>query len=404
MRPDDNARKVLPAKRFRERGFRGPKLRHRVVTQLPGRTVLDYESEVPLSLGQLKEKNLLMSATIPAIDVTLAASASDAALARKAQAKADQETLRSAFSKDQLKLSNVDWVVTLFLFFIHLGCVAALMPQFFSWQGLAIAAVMHWVTCSIGICLGYHRYLSHKSLKLKPVAEFFVMLAGSLSGEGSPMTWAATHRLHHQKSDQDGDPHSPLIGAWWAHIMWLFIARKPEDKDLLLKKYVPELMERPVMRFFEKTFAFWLWAQGVVLLAAGWAWGGWQMGVSFLVWGMCVRMTAAYHSTWFVNSATHLWGYRNYDTRDESRNLWWVAIAAYGEGWHNNHHAHPSVAPAGHKWWEVDITWWSIRLLRAVGLAYDVRDKIPKGRRADDAEPAMDTNVQATPSLAESVA
>ena len=121
------------------------------------------------------------------------------------------------------------------------------------------------------------------------------------------------------------------------------------------------------MRFFERTFPMWLWVQGLVLLASGWAYGGWQMGVSWLVWGMCVRMTAAYHSTWFVNSATHLWGYRNYDTRDESRNLWWVAVLAYGEGWHNNHHANPSVAPAGHRWWEVDITWWSIRMLEMVG-------------------------------------
>ena len=95
-------------------------------------------------------------------------------------------------------------------------------------------------------------------------------------------------------------------------------------------------------------------------------------------------MTAAYHSTWFVNSATHLWGYRNYDTRDESRNLWWVAILAYGEGWHNNHHAHPSVAPAGHRWWEVDITWWAIRLLQLTGQAYDVRAKIPTGRKANE--------------------
>jgi stearoyl-CoA desaturase (delta-9 desaturase) len=108
------------------------------------------------------------------------------------------------------------------------------------------------------------------------------------------------------------------------------------------------------------------------------------MGVSLLIWGMSVRMVAAYHSTWLINSATHLWGYRNYDTRDESRNLWWVAILAYGEGWHNNHHAHPAIAPAGHRWWELDMTWWAIRVLQAVGLAWDVRDQIPKGRKAKD--------------------
>lgn len=300
----------------------------------------------------------------------------------------DAETLRGAFSKSQLRLDNTDWVVTLFLIFIHIGCVAAFVPSFFSWSGLAICLAMHWFTCSIGICLGYHRYLAHKSFKLRAPAEFVVMMAGSLSGEGSPMTWAATHRLHHQKSDQDGDPHSPLIGGWWSHILWLFVHRKPEDKDLLLAKYIPELVERPIMQFFEKTFPLWIWGQGLALLGLGYAFGGWNLAISYVVWGMCIRMTAAYHSTWFVNSATHLWGYRNYDTRDESRNLWWVAVLAYGEGWHNNHHAHPSVAPAGHKWWEVDMTWWVIRGLEMTGLAYDVKAKIPEGRKANDVEAA----------------
>ncbi|MEZ6122809.1 MAG: fatty acid desaturase [Planctomycetaceae bacterium] len=308
--------------------------------------------------------------------------------ARRSQAKADSETLRAAFSSSQLRRDNIDWVVTGFLTFVHLGALLALVPAFFSWQGLAICAVMHWMTCSIGICLGYHRYLSHKAFKLRTPAEFVVMLIGTLSGEGSPLTWAATHRLHHQKSDQDGDPHSPITdGPWWSHILWLFIHRKEEDKALLFRRYVPELLTRPMMKFFERTFPLWLWAQGLVLLAAGWAMGGWVMGVSFVVWGLCVRMVFAYHSTWFVNSATHLWGYRNYDTRDHSRNLWWVAVLAYGEGWHNNHHAHPSVAPAGHRWWEVDMTWWAIRALQMTGLAYDVKSKIPVGRSANDIEP-----------------
>ncbi|MCP4175999.1 MAG: acyl-CoA desaturase, partial [Fuerstiella sp.] len=243
--------------------------------------------------------------------------------AKRVQAKADTEALRKAFSKSQLRTDNIDWVVTGFLLFVHAGCFAAFVPAFFSWQALAVCLVLHWVTCSIGICLGYHRYLAHKSFKLRAPVEFFVMLAGSLSGEGSPMTWAATHRLHHQKSDQEGDPHSPLIGAWWSHILWLFVKRKRSDQELLCRKYIPELTERPMMQFFEKSFAMWLWAQGLLLVAAGWALGGWQMAASFLVWGMCVRMTAAYHTTWLINSATHLWGYRNYDTRDESRNLWW---------------------------------------------------------------------------------
>ena len=333
-----------------------------------------------------------MSAPLSTLDLLKAQSGSPKAAAdaldRKKRAAEANQTLTKAFSKSQLRWSNIDWIVTGFLVFIHLGCLAAFVPMFFSWQALAVCAGMHWLTCSIGICLGYHRYLAHKALKLKPPAEFAVLLAGSLSGEGSPMTWAATHRIHHQKSDQEGDPHSPLQGAWWSHILWLFVHRKKEDQTLMWEKYIPELTKRPMLQFFEKTFAMWLWVQGLALGAIGYAIDGWVLAASYVVWGMCVRMTMAYHSTWFVNSATHLWGYRNYDTRDESRNLWWVAILAYGEGWHNNHHAHPSVAPAGHKWWEVDITWWSIRLLEMTGLAYDVRKKVPQGRKAADVEDA----------------
>jgi len=310
-----------------------------------------------------------------------ASQTADHAATRRARVQADNKTIRDAFSKERLNLGNIDWIVTGFLVTVHLGCLAA--PFFFSWTGLAVCLAFHWLTCSIGICLGYHRYLSHRSMKLKTPAKFMVLLAGCLSGEGSPLSWAATHRLHHQKSDQDGDPHSPLVGPWWSHLMWLFVHRTPEDSATLYRRYAPELIEDRMVQFFEKTFAFWLWAQGLALLAAGWMLGGWTLGVSLLVWGMCVRMVLAYHSTWFVNSATHLWGYRNYDTRDESRNLWWVAILAYGEGWHNNHHAHPSVAPAGHRWWEVDITWWAIRSLKMIGQAWDVRDQIPRGRKAE---------------------
>lgn len=295
-------------------------------------------------------------------------------------AQKDQELLKKWFSPDRLRWSNLDWTVLGFLIFVHAGTLAA--PFFFSWSGLAICVGMHWLTCSVGICLGFHRYLAHRSMKLKAPAEFCVTLAGVLSGEGTPLNWAAVHRLHHQKSDQEGDPHSPNQGSWWSHILWLFPLRHKDQAEVLYRRYIPELVDRPVLRFFEKTFAIWLWGSGLVLLAAGTAVGGISLGLSWLLWGMCARMTFAYHSTWFVNSATHLWGYRNYETRDMSRNLWWVAVLAYGEGWHNNHHAHPSVAPAGHKWWEVDITWWSIRFLRGIGQAYEVNDKLPTGTAA----------------------
>lgn len=295
--------------------------------------------------------------------------------ARAERAARDQEILLEAFNPRRLSLKTTDWVVFAWMTFIHAGALAA--PFFFSWSGLALAVGLHFLTASVGICLGYHRFLSHRALKLRTPAEFFVLLCGSLSGEGTPLNWSATHRRHHQLSDQPGDPHSPLDGPWWSHLLWLFLGRSREESKVLYERYCPELLDRPMLKFFERAFPFLMWGSALTLFAVGWAVGGSYFALSYLLWGLCVRMTVAYHSTWFVNSATHLWGYRNYETRDQSRNLWWVALLAYGEGWHNNHHAHPSVAPAGHRWWEFDVTWNVIRLMRLVGLAYDVRDRIP---------------------------
>ncbi|MCA9056727.1 MAG: fatty acid desaturase, partial [Planctomycetaceae bacterium] len=158
-------------------------------------------------------------------------------------------------------------------------------------------------------------------------------------------------------------------GPWWAHLYWMMVAAPKRKQQLLEKHFAPDLLRDRTVVFFEKTFPLWLFGTGALLF---WL-GGWSM----FLWAMCARMVFAYHSTWFVNSATHLWGYRNYETTDASRNLWWVAVLSYGEGWHNNHHAHPRLARAGHKWWELDPTFWAISSLRLVGLAHDVDDRIP---------------------------
>ena len=287
--------------------------------------------------------------------------------------KLSREEFFYQFARSRFEFSNVDWTVFFWMTAIHVGCLAA--PFYFNWTALAVAIGLHWLTCSVGICWGYHRYLSHRSMKLAKPVEFLVLLCGALSGEGSPLTWAATHRLHHQRSDKSGDPHSPLHGPFWSHMLWLFMGRRPAVERELYERYVPDLTARPMLWFFERTYVPILLGSGAALYFIGEATG--IGGMSLLLWGLCVRMVVAYHTTWLINSATHIWGYRNYDTTDESRNLWWVAIMAYGEGWHNNHHAHPSLAPAGHRWWEVDITWWSIRLCRALGLAWDVKDNVP---------------------------
>ncbi|MEX0718783.1 MAG: fatty acid desaturase [Planctomycetaceae bacterium] len=279
------------------------------------------------------------------------------------------------FAPEMLRTEKWDTIVVVWMVLMHVGALAA--PFFFSWSGLGLAIGLHWLTASIGICMGYHRYLAHRAFKLKSPAEFFVLLCGVLSGEGSPLRWAAVHRLHHQKSDHEGDPHSPLEGKWWSHLLWLFVRHSSRQEEALFRRFVPELADRPMLQFFDRNYGRILVVSGIALGVAGWLIGGWFMAASLLTWGLCLRMVVAYHSTWFVNSATHLWGYRNYQTRDESRNLWWVALVSYGEGWHNNHHAHPSVAPAGHRWWEIDMTWWAIKAFRAVGLATDVKEKVP---------------------------
>ena len=167
-------------------------------------------------------------------------------------------------------------------------------------------------------------------------------------------------------------------------MFWLFAARSKHERKLLMERYVPDLIHDPMMKFFEVIYFPLQIVVGVVLYAIGEATG--VGGLSLMLWGLCARVVAMYHSTWFVNSATHIWGYRNYETDDRSRNLWWVAILSYGEGWHNNHHAHPRLARAGHKWWEIDMTFYAIRALQLVGLAYEVDDRKPVGRAAAPAE------------------
>lgn len=279
----------------------------------------------------------------------------------------EREEILNLFSSEHLQWKNISWAILGWMVAIHIGALAA--PFFFTWQAALTALVLHWATCSIGICMYYHRCLSHKSLKLKQPARSLATLCGVLSGEGTPMTWAATHRVHHARSDLHGDPHSPLDGPWWSHLFWMLIKSTGRRQELIHKHYVPDLAQDRTLVMFERTYGWWLIGSGVVLYLIG--------GLPFLLWGLCLRMVVAYHSTWFVNSATHLWGYRNYKTTDESRNLWWVALMAYGEGWHNNHHAHPRLARAGHKWWEVDMTWWAISFLRRIGQANDVDDRLP---------------------------
>lgn len=275
-------------------------------------------------------------------------------------------------ASERKRLDNLSWWAIGWLSIAHLVCLAA--PFTFTWTGLAVMIVLHWFTGSLGICLGYHRLLTHTGMKTYGWVRYMFATFGTLAGEGSPLDWVADHRKHHAYSDQEGDPHSPHDGGWWSHIFWLAYKTHGAERKAYLERWVPDLYKDRGMRFLDAMFLPLHIAVGATLFGLGYAFSGLEMGLSLLVWGMFLRLVGVLHATWLVNSASHIWGYRNYETTDDSRNNWFVALIAYGEGWHNNHHAYPRMAKHGHRWWEFDITWIAIRGLRACGLVWDVVD------------------------------
>ncbi|MGC4005141.1 MAG: fatty acid desaturase [Pirellulales bacterium] len=275
--------------------------------------------------------------------------------------------------------SGVDWPIVAWIAMVHVGACLALFPYFFSWEAVIFTVVTTWISASWGICMGYHRLLTHGSFQTYRPIRWALALLGSLTGEGSALTWVSNHRLHHQFSDKDGDPHSPRHGNMWSHMLWFMPNQGRKWKDDLYQRFSPDLYRDPVMRALDKLFLPIHWVVGMGLFFGAYAiWGDWQMAWSFVVWGVFVRMLYTLHITWFVNSATHLWGYKNYETSDDSTNLWWVGLLAFGEGWHNNHHAYQRMAKHGHRWWEVDVTYWAILGMEKVGLAWNVVKTPPK--------------------------
>ena len=206
-------------------------------------------------------------------------------------------------------------------------------------------------------------------------------MLGTLAGEGPPITWVAVHRKHHRFSDQQGDPHSPHDGGWWSHVLWMFPRPNDPKWQKMMQTYGKDMLKDPFFRLLDKTFLLWHIGLGVILLSAGWLCWDLRTGISLLVWGMFLRLVYVLHITWLVNSASHMWGYRNYETSDDSRNLWWVGLLAFGEGWHNNHHAFPGRAAHGHRWWEIDVTYLAILAMEKVGLAWKVIRGRAKVRR-----------------------
>jgi stearoyl-CoA desaturase (delta-9 desaturase) len=265
----------------------------------------------------------------------------------------------------------------------HLLALLACVPWLFSWSGLAWSVCGLYLFGTLGINIGYHRLLTHRGFACPLWLEHALAILGVCCRQGSPMGWVAIHRMHHQHSDEPTDPHSPRKSFFWSHMGWFLITDPAIHNFSLYDRYARDLFQDRFYKWLERPQ---VWrniqhAQLVVFLCLGGLVGGlmtWsligavQLALSWLVWGVFVRTVAVWHITWSVNSVTHLWGYRNHDTHDDSRNNWLVGLISNGEGWHNNHHAQPRAAAHGHRWWELDVSYLTIRLLSVIGLAWDV--------------------------------
>ena len=265
-----------------------------------------------------------------------------------------------------LRLRELNPLTTFVMVAFHIGAIAALFM--FSWKALAVALVVYWIAGSLGIGMGYHRLLTHRGYKCPRWVEYFLTVCATLALEGGPIFWVATHRVHHQITDKPGDPHSPRDGGFWAHMGWILTGKTFHNNNTELLAYVPDLRKDKFHLWISEYHWLPMVVVGLLLLAVG----GWRV----LFWAMFLRTVFLLHSTWFVNSGTHMWGSKRFATDDDSRNLWWVAYLSFGEGWHNNHHAHPQSARHGLAWYEVDLNWYGIRTLQALGLIWDV--KLPK--------------------------
>lgn len=259
------------------------------------------------------------------------------------------------------------WINGVGLSAIHIGALGAFVPQMFSWSALAAAAALMYLTGALGVTLCYHRTLTHRGLRLRKPLEYALAVLGALALQGDPIRWVATHRKHHAHSDTQGDPHGRNRGFRWAHVRWLYEPNDAMPTDEELRRYAPDLYAQPFYRALQ-----YLHGPLQLALAAGlFAVGGWP----WVIWGIFVRLVVSYHATWLVNSAAHSLGYRSFRTGDLSTNCWWVALISWGEGWHNNHHAFPYSARHGLRWFEFDLTWWSVVVLSVLRLAD--RIKVP---------------------------
>ena len=260
-----------------------------------------------------------------------------------------------------------------------------------NWRDLLVLAVTY-VGIGTGITVGFHRLLTHRSFKCNRWLRAGFAALGSAAAEGPVIDWVATHRKHHQFSDQQGDPHSPhvghgdgwrnqLMGLVHAHIGWVFSDMEVADEQ----RYAKDLLDDPLVRLVDRTFVVWVIAGVAAAFGLGVALSGTVAGgLTALLWGGAARIFFLHHATFSINSLCHFFGRQPYNTRDQSRNLAWLAVPTWGEAWHNNHHAFPTSYRHGLKRWQIDPSAGVIRLLERVGLVWDVVRVDPTRRATKD--------------------
>jgi stearoyl-CoA desaturase (Delta-9 desaturase) len=277
--------------------------------------------------------------------------------------------------------------------FVALGIVGwQVWNDLLRWSDVAVFLIMY-VLCGLGVTVGFHRHLTHRSFKTSRWMRGLLAIFGSVAIEGPVISWVADHRKHHTYSDQEGDPHSPhvghggglggaLKGLLHAHVGWLFIHTHRGARD----RYARDLLADPVVSWVDRTFVVWVLAGLLAAFGLGYAIGGTlDAALTALLWGGAVRMLVVHHVTYSINSLCHFFGRQRFKTNDESRNLLWLSLPTFGESWHNNHHAFPTSAFHGLRAWELDPSAWTIRALEKAGLVWDVVRVDPErqARKAD---------------------
>jgi fatty-acid desaturase len=320
------------------------------IDQFPGRLVLDIRRDGRLPAGRSQgEQRIVVMQIQPPLDPQYAEAS---ALIPDSETPLYSLTLRS----------GINWLFVITFAIFHLAALAAMF--FFRWSALVVFLVVWVLAQNVGIAMGYHRLLTHRGYATPKWLEYCIATCATLALQHGPIYWVGVHRIHHRYTDKGGDPHSPRDGKWWSHMGWLLNGSLRNETNVL-RRYAPDLARDKYYVWLNKYHWVPLTVVGITLFA----FGGW----SWLLWGAVLPATIGFHVTWMVNSVTHLWGSRRFSTTDDSRNNIWVALLTGGEGWHNNHHAHPVSARHGLAWYEVDVNYYGILLLQKLGLASQVK-------------------------------